>query len=30
MKDDLDIIKKDPSIIRLYMQRVKLERQGNR
>jgi hypothetical protein len=30
MKEDLDRLKKDPSIIRLYAQRVKLERQGNR
>jgi len=30
MKEDLDRLKKDPSVIRLYAQRVKLERQGNR
>lgn len=30
MKEDLDRLKKDPSVLRLYAQRVKLERQGNR
>jgi hypothetical protein len=30
MKEDIDQLKKDPAIIRLYMQKVRLERQGNR
>lgn len=30
MIEDLDKLKKDPSIIRLYAKRVRLERQGNR
>lgn len=30
MKEDLDKLKKDQSVIRLYANRIKLERQGNR